>query len=102
MTELEHEIEKYFECWLQGASDEGCFNPQSQLVSIYDCHRIARHFANWQKEQLTKEAIPAKVARESYSSTGRQGVLMSDYIDLDKHSLALGDETKIIIVEKGQ
>lgn len=49
--DLEKEIDSYFAKWLQGASDEGCFNPDSQLVSIYDCHRIARHFANWQKQK---------------------------------------------------
>lgn len=42
--DLEKEIEKYFSKWVQGASDEGCFNADSQLVSIYDCHRLARHF----------------------------------------------------------
>ena len=43
-VDLEKEIEKYFSKWVQGASDEGCFNADSQLISIYDCHRIARHF----------------------------------------------------------
>lgn len=56
MNTLEKEINEYFNCWLQGASDEGCFNPQSQLVSIYDCQRIARHFAQWQKEQMIKSS----------------------------------------------
>ncbi len=44
---LEGEIDKYFRLWRQGASDEGCVNADSQFVSIYDCHRIARHFAEW-------------------------------------------------------
>ena len=43
-VDLEKEIEKYFSKWVQGASDEGCFNADSQLVSIYDCHRLARYF----------------------------------------------------------
>jgi len=43
-VDLKKEIDKYFAGWMQGASDEGCFNSDSQLVSIYDCHRIARHF----------------------------------------------------------
>lgn len=43
-VDLEKEIDKYFSKWIQGASDEGCFNADSQLISIYDCHRIARHF----------------------------------------------------------
>ncbi len=43
-VDLWKEIDKYFSKWVQGASDEGCFNADSQLISIYDCHRIARHF----------------------------------------------------------
>jgi hypothetical protein len=43
-VDLEKEIDEYFTLWRQGASDEGCFNANSQLVSIYDCYRIAHHF----------------------------------------------------------
>lgn len=43
-VDFEKEMDKYFSTWVQGSSDEGCFNADSQLVSIYDCHRIARHF----------------------------------------------------------
>lgn len=43
-VDLEKEIDEYFALWRQGASDEGCFNANSQLVSIYDCYRIAHHF----------------------------------------------------------
>lgn len=43
-VDLEKKIDEYFALWRQGASDEGCFNADSQLVSIYDCRRIARHF----------------------------------------------------------
>jgi len=52
--DLKKEIDKYFSKWWQGASDEGCINADSQLVSIYDCQRIARHFAQWQKEQMMR------------------------------------------------
>lgn len=43
-VDLEKKIDDYFALWRQGASDEGCFNANSQLVSIYDCYRIAHHF----------------------------------------------------------
>lgn len=55
---LEKEIEKYFRLWRQEASDEGCVNADSQFVSIFDCHRIARHFAEWgasHTKQLSNE-----------------------------------------------
>lgn len=60
---LEKEIDEYFALWRQGASDEGCFNANSQLVSIYDCYRIAHHFyklsRNARKEgsALTKDDV---------------------------------------------
>ena len=43
-VELEKEMDKYYSRWMQGASDEGCFNEDCQLISIYDCRRIALHF----------------------------------------------------------
>lgn len=62
--ELEKEIDSYFAKWLQGSSDEGCFNPDSQLVSIYDCHRIARHFANWQKQKNKSKFLTEEQCRK--------------------------------------
>lgn len=62
--DLEKEIDSYFAKWLQGASDEGCFNPDSQLVSIYDCHRIARHFANWQKQKDKSKVLTEEQCRK--------------------------------------
>lgn len=64
--DLKKEIEKYFAQWYQGATNEGCVNSESQLVSIYDCKRIAKHFAQWQKEQMMKDAVEADIA-ESFT-----------------------------------
>jgi hypothetical protein len=69
---LEREIDSYFAKWLQGASDEGCFNPDSQLVSIYDCHRIARHFAAWQKQQMMAKAVDAVVKVDNKKKKRKQ------------------------------
>ena len=53
-VDLEKEIDEYFALWRQGASDEGCVNANSQLVSIYDCYRIARHFYELARRKYEK------------------------------------------------
>ena len=124
--DLGEEIDSYFAKWLQGASDEGCFNPDSQLVSIYDCHRIARHFANWQKkkdESYTKSMYKVGIntgkvlIKEQLMAKAKSGTVQKDnqvildngaYIDLDPSmklkpsfiGLKEGDRIKVIIIKE--
>jgi len=94
MEDLEKELDNYFSNWAQGASDEGCFNADSQLVSIYDCHRIARHFAQWQKEQMMKDAVEGEVVKTIDGS-----LRVSSYI-FKREGFEFGDKVKVIIVKE--
>jgi hypothetical protein len=88
--ELEKEIDLYFAKWLQGASDEGCFNPNPQLVSIYDCHRIARHFAAWKEQQMMAKAIEG-IARPDDSEI---------WCNLSSFNLKDGDKVRVVVIKE--
>ena len=123
--DLEKEIDSYFAKWLQGASDEGCFNPDSQLVSIYDCHRIARHFANWQKkkdesytksmykvginagkvlmkEQLMAKAVDGNITFDYYGDDDKTyGCIAHDSFCLEDFGLKDTNKVKLIVITEG-
>lgn len=83
--ELEAEIDRYFK-------DDKWFS-----TPLGD---IARHFANWQKEQMMKSAIDAKIVNDETSGCVvdcEQGCLV-----LEPHTYAIGQKLKILIMEDKQ
>lgn len=51
--DLEEEIERYFTLWYDNEGG-GCIKPDRWLNNLEDCMDIARHFAEWQKQQIMK------------------------------------------------
>ena len=119
---LNEELEKYFKNWSQGATDEGCFNPDSQLVSIYDCFRIAKHFASWQKrecietaktiltlarkeieeetkQEILKDALPGEVVKLT-NFRGEYSYLAVDAQLPEDTTLKSGDKVKVLIIKE--
>ena len=94
--ELEKEIDSYFAKWLQGASDEGCFNSDSQLVSIYDCHRIAHHFAEWQKQHMMKDAVEVPIVEAVPAGSCKWKLCAKLWLDKG----VKGNKVKLIIIKE--
>ena len=64
-------------------------------VSYHDFKKVARHFAEWQKEQMLKDAVDGSVAQDIYSRN-----LVAKTKDLSKYNLKFGDKIKLIIVKE--
>jgi len=66
--DLEEEIERYFTLWYDNEGG-GCIKPDRWLNKLEDCMDIARHFAEWQKEQMLRESkMSGWVARDKDGS----------------------------------
>ena len=63
-----------------------------------DFKNIAHHFAEWQKQQMMKDAVDAEVFVD-YNINFGYGSLTAN-IDLDEQHLKEGDKVKIIIVKE--
>lgn len=93
---LEMEIATYLQDWddddeigLHLSTDNG-----SIPIELEDIRDLARHFANWQKEQMMKEAVEGVVYRyESY-----QRIATAIIVDIPRE--ILGNKVKIIIVKE--
>jgi hypothetical protein len=84
--DLEKEIDRLWESFADEM--EGPHN----LFDIYA--RLARHFANWQKEQMMKEAVEGYV--NYYEDSG--GILMAEaQVGCPYHN---GDKVKIIVIKE--
>ena len=70
---------------------------KSELSGYFDIRRVARHFANWQKQQMMKDAVECNV--------GWCDGLLLDYTQqqqdkaLDKIGAKIGDKVKLIIIK---
>ena len=99
--DLEEEIDKYFHLWRQGASDEGCVNADSQFVSIYDCYRIARHFAEWGAERLKAKMMEEAVGGRYMKAMGDVYV-ESFFLPIPEDSVKAGQKVKLIILPEDE
>lgn len=79
--DLEEEIDR-FEDWINN------FN-QSDYPTSYTVRDIARHFAEWQKQQIMKDAVELTITNTSF-------------IPLPKLDIKAGDKVKIIITKTEQ
>ena len=68
--DLEKEINRFFNEWQNVLCDEDCcneggfccvLNEELKPVSLLHCRKIAKHFANWQKQQMLKDAVGGEV-----------------------------------------
>ena len=69
-----------------------------ELSGYFDIRRVARHFANWQKRQMMKDAVECNV--------GWCDGLLLDYTqqqqdkELDKIGAKIGDKVKLVIIKE--
>ena len=84
--ELEKEIENYLHSigvgyggWVDGMEDE-------------DLRKIARHFAEWQKEQMMKEAVEGTIVNACYPTKIETNSFYSKF----EH----GQKVKLIIIKE--
>ena len=90
--ELEKEIEK---TWLEYE----CYNEDYDKVAEMrwnEFENVARHFAEWQKEQMLKDAVEGGV----YFQLGDIMRVQSD--DFENPDIHLGDKVKLIVVKQNE
>jgi len=87
---LEEELERFIASG-DGITIENC---GTYKVSYQDFKKVARHFAEWQKEQMMKGAVEGEVyLYESYKRTAT-----AILVDISKEEL--GDKVRIIVLPK--
>ena len=92
--ELEEEVKNHFQGYLPGTETaEQCntdlhFTPPAII-------RLARHFAQWQKEQMMKEAVEGHIATNGMGNK----YIFPNYND-DFKEVNVGDKVRIIIVKE--
>lgn len=89
---LQEEISRYFNGWVKDYEYNSAVMPDFTCASIEDCKDIARHFANWQKQQIMKEAVEIPVIVS--------GEMPAVAFGLPGTSLKKGDKVKISIWKK--
>lgn len=98
--ELEKEIDKFFKDWGTDEINGGQYGINLDIRELKD---IARHFANWQKEQMLANGKSGTVQKDN------QAILDNGtYIDLDPsmqlkpsfEGLKKGDRIKVIIIKE--
>jgi hypothetical protein len=88
--DLEEEIVRFL-----NSEESTTYIDDGMLMSSYkDPHKIARHFAEWQKEQMMKDAVEGEVVQDLH---GRLHVKTEAVSDILYH---FGDKVKVIILPK--
>ena len=87
--DLEAEIKKAFlnnECSVTGA------------VSLSEFTRIARHFVNWQKEQMMKDVMPCVLEWYDGFVLNFTEEQLNDVVT--KNNINIGDKVKVIVIKE--
>ena len=71
-----------------------------ESLSRNDVIDIARHFANWQKEQMMKDAVDAEIYREIENDDTREYSLHAISHKLDKSKYKFMEKVKVIIIKE--
>ena len=75
---------------------------KSELSGYFDIRRIAKHFADWQREQMMKGTIDTVVV-ESYGVDkvdGKWENVIHPKIEIESDKLSIGDKVKVIIIKE--
>ncbi len=91
--ELEREMDRYFET-MQVLEHENIFEDTFQ--------RIAKHFVEWQREQMMKDAIDSYVkwCNHGYPDIHMEDLAVLDEVQLPKEKFKIGDKVKVIIIKE--
>jgi len=84
---LEEEIRKECKKWFN--------EDETPRITILGFVHIARHFADWQKQQMMKEAVVTDVLGHC------SGWLHFGYVPECDYDFKQGDKVKLIIVKEG-
>lgn len=95
--DLEEEIGKY--------TTNHLLKKRNHSTGVYhltqrECDDIASHFAEWQKQQMMKDAVDGEVMYSFGTALEKQYKVTSERIKMD--GLKLGDKVKIIIIKPEQ
>lgn len=90
--ELEEEMTRFIEAHYHTRFDETLENGNDPLT-VFDFEDIARHFAEWQKEQMLKDAVEGEVY--PYHSYNRDATAI--LVDIPKENL--GDKVRIVVLK---
>ena len=91
--ELEKEINAFFAGWCEEDEYGSAVKPDFYSAGLEDIKDIARHFAQWQKEQMMKDAIEVKINRDTLYNL--KPFIHEKYLDYK-----IGDKVKIIIIKE--
>lgn len=97
MTEIEKELERFI---ASGKATTKVNSGRFQTTHV-DPLKIAKHFAQWQKEQMIKDAIEGRVETlYRYYVCVRSDAFDSGSIDENKQRVFAGDKVKVIIIKE--
>ena len=91
--DLEKEIKRYFNDWYFDDELDILAKPNHYSATIDDIKDIARHFVNWQKNQMMKDAIKTTIK----AGTESLGIFIKG---LDRNKYSFGDKIKVIIIKQ--
>lgn len=92
---LEDEISRFFNGWTDGYEFSQALNAEGECVTTSEIKDIARHFAEWQKEQIMKNAVNATVHLEP----GANPIVT---IGVGRFGLKVRDKVRIVIIKEDQ
>lgn len=95
--DLEEEIARYFVDKFGFQRHGEVLEIDNLSIHVDDLLHIARHFANWQKQQMMKDALTCTVERH-YDK--RIGKYLTPDIVLNEPAYKEGDNVKLIIVKE--
>lgn len=95
--ELEKEINAFLAGWSEEDEYGSAIKPDCYSAGLEDIKDIARHFAQWQKEQMMKDAIEGKVV--AVRTTMSDKLHTYPWIELEAQ-LSKNDKVKVIIIKE--
>lgn len=93
---LEKEINNYFKDWYFDEDRDIMVLPNHYSANLDDIKEIARHFANWQKEQLMKDADELIVKGDSARDNEPYIIFVPD---MKRRGFKIGDKAKVVIIK---
>ena len=98
--DLEKEICNYFNNWYFDEEMDIMAKPNHYSARFDDIKAAARHFAEWQKKQMMKNAVDGIITFDYYSNDDKEyGCIAHDSFCLEDMDLKDRDKVKIAVIK---
>lgn len=93
---LEDEISRFFNGWTDGYEFSQALNAEGECVTVSEIKDIVRYFVKWQKEEMLKGAVEARmdVFKNLRCQTNSQ-----EYSEAVR-TICAGEKVKLIIIKE--